>query len=269
MITLNDNDFIKLTNFIINNFGINLKKKKILIEGRLTNYILTEGFEDFSQYVNHITTTKNHTDIEKMLNKLTTNHTFFMREQKHFSFFQETILPYFEQKNKNNSISLWSAGCSSGEEPYTLSIILKEYFKNKTPQWDTRLLATDISQKALMQASTGLYDQDKISSLPKDWIHKYFSKQNELFKVTKELRSNVIFKTFNLMDTINFKSKFDVIFCRNVMIYFDKPTKAALVSRFYDALNPGGYLLIGHSETIERDESKFEYIMPATYRKSV
>lgn len=267
MLTISEKDFVRLTDFIIKNYGINLKAKKVLIEGRLSNYLTAEGYKSFTEYVDHIISTKNSNDMEMMLNKLTTNHTFFMREENHFTFFNDTILPYLEKTNRNHSLSIWSAGCSSGEEPYTLSIIMKEYFKSKPVKWDTRLLATDISQNALGKATNGFYNGDSLNALPDVWKRSYFIKKDDGYQVTDELRKNVIFKTFNLMEPIQFKIKFDVIFCRNVMIYFDKPTKAALIQRYYDALNPGGYLLIGHSETVDRDESDFEYIMPATYRK--
>lgn len=267
MLTISEKDFVKLTEFIINNYGINLKAKKVLIEGRLSNYLTSQGYNSFAEYVDYIISTKNTNDIEMMLNKLTTNHTYFMREEKHFAFLNDSILPYLEKTNKNHSLSVWSAGCSSGEEPYTLSIIMKEYFKSKPGKWDTRLLATDISQKALGKAVKGFYKEDSLKSLPQQWIHSYFIKKDSGYQITNELRENVIFRTFNLMEPINFKTKFDIIFCRNVMIYFDKPTKSALIRKYFNALNPGGYLLIGHSETLDREESDFEYIMPATYRK--
>lgn len=270
MLTISEKDFLRLTDFIIDNYGINLKAKKVLIEGRLSNYLTAEGYPSFTAYVDHITQTKNPADIEMMLNKLTTNHTFFMREEGHFTFFNDVILPFVEENNKaRKSISIWSAGCSSGEEPYTLSIIMKEYFKNKPEKWDTRLLATDISQNALGKATKGFYTDEGLKALPEPWKKAYFTKTGEGYQVTPELRKNVIFKTFNLMDPINFKIKFDVIFCRNVMIYFEKDTKNALIKRYYDALNPGGYLLIGHSETVDREDSEFQYIMPATYRKKL
>ncbi len=266
MLTISENDFVRLTDFIIQNYGINLKQKKVLIEGRLSNYITSLGYPSFTEYVDYIISSKKASDIEMLLNKVTTNHTYFMREEAHFAFFNDTILPYIEKTCTSKSIGIWSAGCSSGEEPYTLSIIMKEYFKGK-PGWDTRLLATDISQNALGKATTGFYKEDSIKAMPPQWISTYFTKKDDGYQVTPDLRKNVIFKTFNLMDPIKWKMKFDVIFCRNVMIYFDKPTKNALVNRYYDALNPGGYLLIGHSETIDKNDSKFEYIMPATYRK--
>ena len=148
-------------------------------------------------------------------------------------------------------------------------MILKEYFGNKPGNWDTRILATDISQNALKAALSGIYDEESLSALPEDWKRKYFRRTNEpgVFEVSDVLRNNVIFKTFNLMDPIRFKLKFDVIFCRNVMIYFDQPTKEALVRRFYDATVPGGYFFIGHSESLNKATTPYHYLMPSTYRK--
>ena len=135
--------------------------------------------------------------------------------------------------------------------------------------WDTRVLATDISQNALNAAKQAVYDEESLKNLSPSWKSKYFVKTAEpgIYSVSPAIKSNVIFQTFNLMDPIRFRLKFDVIFCRNVMIYFDQNTKDGLIQRFYDAAAPGGYLLIGHSETINKEKTPFKYIMPATYRK--
>ena len=166
-------------------------------------------------------------------------------------------------------LSIWSAGCSSGEEPYTISMLIKEYFGAKAAQWDTRGLATDISMNALGAAQHAVYDESSLKEVPATWKTKYFSRTTEpgIYEVAPIIKNNVIFRTFNLMDPIHFKLKFDVIFCRNVMIYFDQATKEALVKRFYQATNPGGYLLIGHSESLNKENTPYRYLMPATYRK--
>jgi len=270
MITLTEKDFLRLSSFIHKNFGINLSKKKQLIEGRLCSTLLAMGFTDFTPYVDFILTKATRNDIDIMLNKLTTNYTFFMREQMHFDYLKNTILPYLAQKKKDRVLSVWSAGCSTGQEPYTLSILMKEFFEKDSKKWDTRVLATDISQNVLSQAQTGIYTADSLKEIPAEWTKKYFKQLADgRYEVAQELKTNVIFKTFNLMDPITFRLQFDVIFCRNVMIYFDQPTKDALVNRFYNATAPGGYLLIGHSESINRGETPYQYIMPATYRKSL
>lgn len=268
MLEISDNDFTRLSTFIKSNYGINLEKKRQLITGRLSNPIIEMGFKNFTEYVDYILTNKHPEDIETLINKLTTNYTYFMRESVHFDYFKDTILPYLEKTKKNKILSIWSAGCSSGQEPYTLSMILKDYFANK-PGWDTRVLATDISQNVLSKAHKAQYPAESLSDIPSQWMTKYFRKTSNsgIYTVSPEIRNNVIFRTFNLMDPIQFKLKFDVIFCRNVMIYFDQVTKDALVNRFYNATNDGGYLLIGHSEGLNKATTKYSYLMPATYRK--
>jgi len=269
MLDLKEKDFQRLVSFVKQHYGINLSQKRQLIVGRLSNSVISMGFSGFTEYIDHILGNKNPQDIELMLNKLTTNYTFFMRETAHFDYFQHTCLPYLERTKKNHVLSVWSAGCSSGQEPYTLSMILKEHFDNKPGNWDTRVLATDISQNALKAAQAGIYDEESMKALPAEWKRKYFKKTSEkgVYQVADNLRNNVIYKTFNLMDPIRFKLKFDVIFCRNVMIYFDQATKEALVRRFFDATNPGGYLFIGHSESLNKATTPYDYIMPSAYRK--
>ena len=268
MLTLTDQDFQRLYRYIKQHYGIDLSKKKQLIVSRLSHTLSAQGYPDFSSYVDDILSGRDPDMVTAMLNKLTTNYTYFMREEAHFKLFSETILPYLEQTKKDKVLSIWSAGCSSGEEPYTISIILKEYFANK-PGWDTRVLATDISQNVLRSAVNAVYDEDSLKELSPAWKKKYFrpGEAPGTYHVTQDLRNNVIFRTFNLMDPIKFRLKFDVIFCRNVMIYFDQETKEALVKRFFDATNDGGYLLIGHSEGLNKATTPYKYLKPATYRK--
>ena len=269
MLDLSDHDFHRLTNFIKTKFGIDLTRKRQLITSRMSTTLLSQGYRDFSSYVDHILTAATQEDIETLLNKLTTNYTYFMREQTHYDFFRNTILPEMIHRHaRDHVLSIWSAGCSSGEEPYNISMILMDYLGASAAHWDTRVLATDISQRVLSAAQKGTYDLP--SDLPSSWKQKYFVKEanSSLYTVAPVIRKNVIFRTFNLMDPIQFRLKFDVIFCRNVMIYFDQPTKDALVQRFYNATSSGGYLLIGHSETVNKDTSPYQYLQPATYRKA-
>lgn len=267
MLTLSQKDFLRLYNFIQSNYGIDLSKKKSLIESRLNTTIMNAGYQDFTSYVDHILSSKNTADIGIMLNKLTTNYTFFMRESTHFDYFKNTILPQLVKTKKDKVMSIWSAGCSSGEEPYTISMVIKDYLGPQASLWDTRVLATDISQNVLQTANNAEYPESSLSNLPAKWRRDYFVKSGDKYTVAPIIKSNVIFKTFNLMDPIRFRIKFDVIFCRNVMIYFNQQTKDDLVRRFYDATNPGGYLLIGHSESLNKEKTPYQYIMPATYHK--
>lgn len=267
MLTLEHKDFLRLATFIQKNYGIDLFKKQSLIESRLNTTLTNAGYSNFTSYVDHIITSKNMADIETMLNKLTTNYTYFLRESTHFDYFKNTILPWLVQNKKDKTMNIWSAGCSSGEEPYTISMFVKDYLGAQASLWDTRVLATDISQNVLSTAGNAVYPESSLSNIPAKWKQQYFVKSGEQYSVAPAIKSNVIFRTFNLMDPIRFKVKFDVIFCRNVMIYFDQPTKDALINRFYDATAPGGYLLIGHSESLNREKTAYKYIMPATYRK--
>ena len=268
-LAITDADFQRLVRFIHENYGIDLSKKRQLITSRLSQSLKSRGYHDFKSFLEHLFTTKDPQDLELVLNKLTTNYTYFLREKDHFTFFQNTVLPELAQRHqKDKVLSIWSAGCSSGEEPYNISMYLKEYFSAIPGSWDTRILATDISQRVLDSAMEPRYSLESLKELPPSWQERYFVPiGDKTYTVSDALRKNVIFRSFNLMDPIHFRKKFDLIFCRNVMIYFDHPTKAALVRRFYDATAPGGYLFIGHSESLDKESCPFSYIEPAIYRK--
>lgn len=269
MIPINDADFKRLTEFVKSNYGINLTQKRTLIEGRLSNIILEKGFKSFNEYLDFVFGDKSGEEIIILMNRLTTNHTYFMRESSHFDYMKEKVLPYLSSTVKSHDLRIWSAGCSTGEEPYTLEIILHDYFGSVKAQWDTQILATDISNRALNIAKRGIYTADAIKGILPVWKLNYFEKIDEInYKVSDSIKRDVVFRSFNLMQPeFPFRKKFHVIFCRNVMIYFDGPTKDALINKFYSALEPGGYLFIGHSESVNRDNSKFKYIIPAVYRK--
>lgn len=270
MLTLTDSDFQRLYTYIRKNYGIDLSKKKQLIVSRLTNTLTARGYTGFSQYVEEILSGRDKEMVTSMLNRLTTNYTYFLREEAHFKFLWDMVLPALAKRHERDRVlSIWSAGCSSGEEPYTISMYLKEYFGAQANSWDTRILATDISQKILNTARNPSYQEESLERIPPSWKKKYFVKEQDgSYSVAQPIKQNVIFKTFNLMDPIRFRRPFDLIFCRNVMIYFNQPTKDALVRRFYDATVPGGYLFIGHSEGLNKADCPYQYIMPAIYQRS-
>ena len=266
---LTDEDFVRLYTYIHQNYGIDLHKKKMLIVSRLEHSLDEMGYRSFHSYVDDIVSGSRPDLVNPMLVKLTTNYTFFMREQQHFDFMMETVLPWMEQVHQRDKcLAIWSAGCSSGEEPYSISMCLEEYFGSRASVWDTRVLATDISQNVMAHAMKPSYIRDALESLPEGWISKYFVKKSDgEYTVSDAIRRNVIFQPFNLMHPIRWKKRMDLIFCRNVMIYFDQDTKNALVNRFYDATRPGGYLFIGHSEGLGAANVPYDYIKPAIYRK--
>lgn len=267
-LTLSDADFQRLVKFIQTQYGIDLSKKRQLIVSRLSHTLTTRGYQSFTTFIDDVMSKKNPDDIELVINKLTTNYTFFMREQEHYDFFQKTILPDITRRHQHDKVlSIWSAGCSSGEEPYNISMYIKDFLGSEASKWDARVLATDISQRALSVAKAGVYEVP--DTIPAEWKRKFFVPEGgDRYRVAPAIRDNVVFRTFNLMNPIRTPAKFDVIFCRNVMIYFDQPTKDALVTRFFHASAPGAYLLIGHSETLNR-EIGYQFLAPSTFRKPV
>lgn len=268
MIELHDKDFYRLVEFIKENYGINLISKRHLIEGRLGSFIQEKGYSDYEAYFNHIFSGNSKEEILILLNRLTTNHTFFLREEEHFNFFAETVLPWLHSTVKDNDLRIWSAGCSSGEEPYMLAMLLQEYLGGEACFWDKKILATDICTQVLEKACTGVYTGEDVARLDMGLRSRYFRKAGkELYQVTDALKKEVIFRVFNLMEDFPFRRKFHVIFCRNVMIYFDQSTRDRLIQKFYDMTEDGGYLFIGMSESIRRDNSRYSYIMPSVYRK--
>lgn len=265
-LSISENDFQRLVRFVKSNYGIDLSQKRQLITGRLSPTIRKSGYTDFSSFVDHLLKTKDSQEVTMLLNKLTTNYTFFMREQEHLDYFRQHIIPALVARHqRDKTLAIWSAGCSSGEEPYNLTMLLFDYLGNRASEWDLRILATDISEQALNTAKKGTYELP--DTIPNEWRRKYFTPNaNGSYTVSNAVRNNVIFQNFNLMDPIRFRRKFDVIFCRNVMIYFDQATKDALVRRFYDATVPGGYLLISYSENLS-PRTPYHRLTTATFQK--
>lgn len=271
MLSITTNEFKLLAAYIKSNYGIHLKdEKRVLLIGRLQQILASKNLRSFNEYYEYLLADQTGEAVNVFINKITTNHTFFMREAEHFQYLKQQVLPNLIPELKDRDLRIWSAGCSSGEEPYTMSMILDEFFGAHHSGWDTKVLATDISNHVLEKAVKGVYSVEDIASLPLAWQKKYFrlgdSEGSVIVRDT--IKNNIIFGRFNLMEPVfRFKKPFHVIFCRNVMIYFDQETKNALAKKFYDLLAPGGYLFIGHSETLPRETTPFQYIMPAVYRK--
>lgn len=267
MLKLTDDDFDRLVDFIRTNYGINLAKKRALIEGRLAGAAAARGFDNFTEYITFALNDDTSKETVRLVNRLTTNHTFFMREPEHFAFLETDVLPYIEQTVRDRDARIWCAASSTGQEPYTIAMTVDEYFGDSKSRWDTTILATDLDTDVLRTARAGIYSEDMLEGLPSRWIDKYFKKlDSENYQVSDRIRNEVVFKQFNLMDRIVCKKPFDLISCRNAMIYFDTQTKNDLIERFYDVTKPGGYLFIGHAENISR-ESRYTYVKPAVYRR--
>ena len=271
MLRLSDQELADISGYIKENYGVNLTAKSTLIEGRLGCYVRGKGFETYSDYFEFAKNDHTGEEMSNLINRLTTNHTFFMRENDHFEYMIDKVMPWIETLSDSNDLRIWSAGCSSGEEPYGLSIYLLEYAAKRTAnkgRLDTTILASDISEKALAIAQEGIYSGENLSALPAEWLRKYFiDLGDDSYKVTPELRKNVAYKKNNLLESIPARKPFHTIFCRNVMIYFETETRRALINNFYDMIEPGGYLFIGHSESLTNFKHSFKYIQPSIYRK--
>ncbi|MCI7805069.1 MAG: protein-glutamate O-methyltransferase CheR [Oscillospiraceae bacterium] len=264
---ITDAEFNRLINFMHSTYGIDLSKKRILIEGRLSNMLTEKGFTNYNQYLDSVFADKSGRETVELVNKLTTNHTYFMREPQHFDFMRTVFLPYIEDNVKDRDVRIWCAASSSGEEPYTIAMTIDDYFGSRKTGWDLRILATDISTRVLQKAKNAVYPAESLNALPEKWKTKYFTRNSDgTYTVIDRIRKEVIYKEFNLMDKIVYKKPFDLIFCRNVMIYFDAQTKDALVERFYDASKNGAYLFIGHAETVSK-KSRYRFVQPAIYQK--
>lgn len=271
MMHLEDNEFMMITEFMQNNFGINLSKKKVLIESRLNNYVSNKGYGNYGTYFKYALDDISGAEVSQMLNMLTTNYSYFMREWGQFEYFKDNVLPEAAERIKDSDLRVWSAGCSTGQEPYTLAMLISDFLKERGLVWDAKVLATDISEKALTAARNGAYNEESINNIPNVWKSKYFHKVfGDRWQINNELMDEVVFRRFNLIeDAFPFKKPLHVIFCRNVMIYFGENTKKKLIKKFYDATAPGGYLFIGQSEFLDKSDTQYKFIKPSIFKKAV
>ena len=271
MLSINDKQFTRLTEYLKRNFGVNLVKKRTLIESRLNNYLVKNGFTNYADYLDYAFGDSTGNEITQILNLLTTNYSYFMREWDHFRYFRDRVLPELAPGLRDGDLRTWSAGCSTGQEPYTLAMILSDFQNDRRLKWDAKVLATDISEKALNNANKGVFQADCLKNVPAVWKLSYFNKISDSeWAVSDKLKKEVIFRRFNLLEEeFPFRKKFHVIYCRNVMIYFTEETKKKLISKFYEATANGGYLFIGQSESLDKNETDYQFIMPSIYKKVV
>ena len=266
---MTQDEFLHIYRLMKSRYGIDMSRKKEIMEGRLENYIRNNGFHSYSEYINVLETDITGRYERELVNILTTNHTFFMREFEHFDFLREKVLPQLREKESaKKDLCIWCGAASTGQEPYMLAMLFKDYFGFEHNKWDTKVLATDISTEVLAQAVEGKYDKSQIEVLPEHWKRRFLRPLPDgRYEITKEIKDEVIFRQFNLMDVFPFKRKMHIIFLRNVMIYFDKETKKQLIQKVYDVMEPGGYLFVGRTETIDRGNVPLELIQPSIFRK--
>ncbi len=266
-----DGDFSFLRNLVSEHTGIALgDHKRQLVYGRLTRRLRQLHIANFSEYCRYVE--KNAGDeIGEIVNAITTNLTSFFRENHHFEHLAGTALPDCMAQNKTSRrLRIWSAGCSTGEEPYSIAMTLMESVPELT-SWDARILATDIDSNVLARGASGVYPDERVREMDEKRARRWFRKGSGAnagkVRVNERLQTLINFRQLNLMETWPMRGPFDVIFCRNVVIYFDKPTQKELFNRYADLLAPNAYLYVGHSETLHKICDRFKLIGRTIYQK--
>jgi chemotaxis protein methyltransferase CheR len=270
---LTNRQFARISSRVGELCGINLHAgKQELIKARLNRHLRRHGLDCFDAYMDLIDSDPTGVEQTVMLDALSTNLTHFFREQDHFAYMAKHLLPRYAQRRKyaQRDLRIWSAGASTGEEPYSIAMTVAQS-PVRDELGDVGILATDLSAQAVAAAVRGVYSANRIAPVPPQWRTAHFdliqTRPHRLYRVRDDLRAMMHFARLNLMESWPMQGKFDVIFCRNVMIYFDKPTQMRLIGRFWDMLSPGGTLFIGHSESLAGVRHKFRYVQPTVYER--
>jgi chemotaxis protein methyltransferase CheR len=270
--TMTYEQFEEVSELVKSSCGINLHSgKRELVRTRLTKRIRELGLKTFEEYLERVRTDTSCSEVTSLLDVVSTNHTSFFREPRHFEYLRDSVLPKeCPEDPELRRLRIWSAGCSSGEEPYSIAMVLSEHLP-QSESWDAKILATDLSTRALARAKDGVFAPERVETVSKHLLTKYFEKKGRhdeaRFAARPALKDMITFARLNLIGEWPLKGPFDVIFCRNVMIYFDKPTQAKLVERFHSLLAPRGILFIGHSESLMTVKHKLRYVQPTVYEK--
>jgi chemotaxis protein methyltransferase CheR len=267
-IRLSPEVFKKIQALMYRRFGIALgDHKRDLVVSRLADRLRQRGLGSYEEYLRLVMKDESGDELSAMVDSLTTNHTSLYREPEHFDYLAQAVLP---QLKNQTSISIWSAGCATGEEPYSIACWLMEKLGSLRPE--TAILATDISGRALRAAQQGVYGEDRFGGLPEAWRRKFLlrgeGRRQGLYRFKPEVQKLVRFKYLNLNEPFAGVGHFDIIFCRNVMIYFDQPTRERLLSKLAKQLSPGGYFLPGHAESLSPELHGMKRVHPAVYRKA-
>lgn len=267
-VAISPKEFSYISNLVYQVSGIQLPLgKEGLVKTRLSKHMRTLKVSSFEEYIHALESDKQKKEMSYMIDLLTTNKTDFFREMPHFHFLSKTIFPQWKQRKK---IRIWSAGCSSGEEPFSYAIHITEGVGDMAAK-DIKILATDLSLRVLAKARQAVYEPDRVADIPPELLSTYFTQVNGTsgvgYQVCNKLRMQISFAQLNLMESWPMKGPFDLISCRNVMIYFDKPTVERLINRYSALLAPKAFLFVGHSESLSSISHDLAYIQPAVYQK--
>ena len=266
-----DKHFNWLVKLVMEKTGIALShQKRDLVYGRLARRLRKLNLDDFDQYCN-LLKQESEEELVEFVNSITTNLTSFYREPHHFEYLANTVLKYLlQRRNQERRIRIWSAGCSTGEEPYTIAMTVLENIPN-IKNWDIKILATDIDTNVLSRASDGIYLEERLNGINKERMEKWFLKSRNNpgeVKVNPKLRELITFKQLNLMEDWPMKGPFDVLFCRNVVIYFNKDTQRVLFDRFANILRQDGYMFLGHSESLYKVTDRFTLLGKTIHKRA-
>jgi chemotaxis protein methyltransferase CheR len=271
---LTEKDYQSLREFIYRRSGIHLHEgKKELLKARLSRYLPHSNFHSIEEYCRFLVKHENGEECINLLDSVSTNLTYFFREPRHYDFLLRKALPELTHPARNRNqkkIDLWSAGCSSGEEAYSLAMTIMEYF-GASGEWEWNILASDISTKMLKKAKEAIYPTDKVGKIPIEFRRRYFQKGDVTgqgsFKIKPRVRRHIQFERMNLVEPFPRGLSSDIIFCRNVMIYFDRSTREELVNKFYAILSEQGFLFVGRAESLTGILHPFKFIRPGIYQK--
>ncbi|MGO8919203.1 MAG: CheR family methyltransferase [Stellaceae bacterium] len=265
-----DSDFSTIVRLVKEQTGIVLgERKRDLVYGRLSRRLRALGIEDFSDYCQILESAEGEAERRMMVNAITTNLTGFFREAHHFEFLSSKVLPDLAESRPAavRRLRIWSAGCSSGEEPYSIAMTIGKALGD-SKRWDAKILATDVDTDMVATAKAGRYDSKRAEAIPAPLRHQFVTQiDDDTVEMSEALKSLIVFNQLNLFDPWPMRGAFDVIFCRNVVIYFDKPTQRALFDRFADILRPDGWLFIGHSESLFQVCDRFRHVGRTIYRR--
>jgi chemotaxis protein methyltransferase CheR len=257
-------EFDEIRQLAYRTFGLDLKSgKEELVSARLRKLVRGGGFRCFQDYYQSIVQDRTGKSLLAMIDALATNHTSFLREPDHFQYLRDQVIPAMGARDP---IEVWSAACSTGEEVWTLAMVLNEAL----PHRKVRVTASDISNKALGFAQRAVYPAERCHGVSAPWLSRYFAAEGRppvSYQITPALRAQVVFRRVNLLESYSWPHPFPIIFCRNVMIYFDRQTQERVIAGLSRHLEPGGYLFVGHAESLTRVSHSLDYVRPAVYRK--
>lgn len=275
MLGLNDDLYFKFSKLIRDKLGIEYgPNQRNILNNRLMSLLMANKLDDFSEYYKLLIEDSSGEIMSQFVSKVTTNHTYFYREKSHFEFLESDVFPDHKKRilgGQKSDLRYWVAASSSGEEAYTLALLLNKHF-HKPKLSEAAVLATDISRNVIEKAIAGVYKKSEVEKLPMDLLDENFIKleSGTHFEISNEIKKMVTFKILNLIrDKFPFQGKFDVIFIRNVLIYFDSETRERLISQLYELLNPGGHLFIGQTETVAINVNKFKLVFDSVYRRDL